>query len=119
MDTKNYDLKNVDGLILRGDNNKIIFTKQRTLLHDLDLLPYPAYELFPVKEVYFKNSAMMYSEEGMLATRRMDINGSLGCSLVCKFCYHLGITGDMKYEKNKSGEVENVSFDKEEIILEI
>ena len=113
LDTKNYDLKNVDGLILRGENDKIIFTKQRTLLHDLDLLPYPAYELFPVNEVYFKNSAMMYSEEGMLATRRMDINGSLGCSLVCKFCYHLGITGDMKYEKNKSGEVENVSFDKE------
>ena len=25
LDTKNYDLKNVDGLILRGDNNKIIF----------------------------------------------------------------------------------------------
>ena len=99
LDTKNYDLKNVDGLILRGDNNKIIFTKQRTLLHDLDLLPYPAYELFPVKEVYFKNSALMYSEEGMLATRRMDINGSIGCSLVCKFCYHLGITGDMKYKK--------------------
>ena len=50
----------------------------------------------------------------------MDINGSLGCSLVCKFCYHLGITGDMKYEKNKSGEVENVSFDNsKEIILEI
>ena len=41
------------------------------------------------------------------------LNGSLGCSLVCKFCYHLGITGDMRYEKNKSGEVENVSFDKE------
>jgi len=113
LDSKNYDLKNVDGLILRGENNKIIFTNQRKLLHNLDLLPYPAYELFPVEEVYFKNSAMMYSEEGMLATRRLDINGSLGCSLVCKFCYHLGIIGDMRYEKNKSGEVENVSFDKE------
>lgn len=110
FDTENFDLKNIKGLIVR-ENEKIIFTPQRELLHNLDLLPYPAYELFPVEEVYFKNSAMMYSKEGMLATRRMDLNGSLGCSLVCKFCYHLGIIGDMRYNKNDKGEVENVSFD--------
>ena len=84
LDSKNYDLKNVDGLILRGENNKIIFTNQRKLLHNLDLLPYPAYDLFPVEEVYFKNSALMYSEEGA-ATRRLDINGSLGCLWYANF----------------------------------
>ena len=88
LDTENPNLEKVKGLIIRKED-KIIFTPQRELLHNLDELPYPAYDLFPIKEIYFKNSAMMYSEEGMLATRRMDINGSLGCSLVCKFCYHL------------------------------
>ena len=112
LDTENPNLENVKGLILRK-NDKIIFTPQRELLHNLDELPYPAYDLFPIKEVYFKNSAMMYSEEGMLATRRMDINGSLGCSLVCKFCYHLGIIGDMRYEKDKNGEVDRIAFDEE------
>jgi len=47
----------------------------------------------------------------MMATRRLDINASLGCSLICKFCYHLGIAGDMRYEKAKNGKVTNVSFD--------
>ena len=112
IDSDSPNFENVKGLIVRDrKNDKLIFTPQRELLHNLDLLPYPAYDLFPVEEIYFKNSAMMYSEEGMLATRRMDINGSLGCSLVCKFCYHLGITGDMRYNKNKKGEVESVSFD--------
>ena len=53
----------------------------------------------------------MYSEEGMKATRRLDINASIGCSLVCKFCYHLGIAGDMKYKKDSKGKILNVEFD--------
>ncbi len=47
----------------------------------------------------------------MMARRRLDVNGSLGCSLVCKFCFHLGITGDMRYETGQDGVV-NVAFDK-------
>ena len=69
----------------------------------MDSLPYPAYDLSPLEEVYFKNSAMMYSEAGMRATRHLDINASIGCSLICRFCYHLGIAGDMRYQKDKNG----------------
>ena len=82
----------------------------------MDDLPYPAYDLFPLEEVYFKNSALMYSEEGMKATRRLDINASIGCSLICKFCYHLGIAGDMRYQKNQNGNVTSIEFDKPKII---
>ena len=46
-----------------------------------------------------------------MARRRLDVNGSLGCSLVCKFCFHLGIAGDMRYETGEDGVV-NVAFDK-------
>ena len=68
-------------------------SKQRALIQDLDSLPYPAWDLFPLEEVYFPNSEVLYSEEGMLASRRLDINASYGCSLICRFCYHLGISG--------------------------
>ena len=44
---------------------------KRDLIENLDELPFPAYDLFPLEEVYFKNSALMYSEEGMMATREI------------------------------------------------
>jgi len=112
LDKKKNNWEKVKGLIYRDkDSSEFTITPIRELLDDLDSLPCPAYELFPIEEIYFKNSQLMYSEEGMLATRRLDINASIGCSLICRFCYHLGIAGDMRYEKDKNGKVTNVVFD--------
>jgi radical SAM superfamily enzyme YgiQ (UPF0313 family) len=112
IDQKQNDWKKIDGTISRIGNNEYYISPQRKLIENLDDLPYPAYDLFPLEEVYFKNSALMYSEEGMRATRRLDINASIGCSLVCKFCYHLGIAGDMRYSKDQKGNVTTIDFDK-------
>lgn len=101
---------NINGVVYRRDDGRTVLSDARELLEDLDSLPYPAWDLFPLEEVYFKNSAALFSEEGMLASRRLDINASYGCSLVCKFCYHLGIAGDMRYETDADGAV-NVAFD--------
>jgi len=101
----------VNGTISRGPDGKLAMSPPRGLLHDLDNLPYPAWELFPLEEVYFPNSQVLFSEEGMLATRRLDINASYGCSLICRFCYHLGIAGDMRYVEDDKGEA-NVEFDR-------
>lgn len=98
------------GTISRGADGKLIMSGQRPLIHDLDSLPYPAWDLFPLEEVYFPNSALLYSEDAMTATRRLDINASYGCSLICRYCYHLGIAGDMRYETGADGET-TVAFD--------
>ncbi len=100
----------ISGVIYRTEDGQLEMTEQRGLLSDLDALPYPAYDLFPLEEVYFPNSQALFSEEGMTARRRLDINASYGCSLICKFCFHLGISGDMKYIKNEQGEPD-VLFD--------
>lgn len=101
----------VKGTISRGEGDRLVLAPQRELLHDLDTLPYPAWDLFPLEEVYFNNSEMMFSVEGMMAKRRLDINASYGCSMICRYCYHLGIAGDMRYEQGEDGEIE-VAFDK-------
>lgn len=106
IDEGGRDFSDINGTITRTANNALFLSPPRELIPDLDVLPYPAYHLFPLDEIYFPNSEMLFSEEGMMATRRLEINGSYGCSLVCKFCYHLGIAGDMRYEKNKEGIVE-------------
>ena len=83
----------------------------RPVIHDLDSLPHPAWDLFPLEEVYFKNSSALYSEDAYGCKRRIDINGSYGCSLVCRYCWHLGTTGDMRIEQNPAaGDSNDVVF---------
>jgi radical SAM superfamily enzyme YgiQ (UPF0313 family) len=103
VDAGRRDWHEILGTASRTTNGDIHLSPMRPLLQDLDSLPYPAWDLFPLEEVYFKNSQVLYSEEGMLATRRLDINASYGCSLVCKFCFHLGIAGDMRYAQDPDG----------------
>lgn len=111
LDSGNINWENVNGLIYRDAYDELKFSPARELIHDLDSLPYPAWDFFPLEEVYFPNSASLYSEEGMLASRRLDINASYGCSMICRYCYHLGIAGDMRYEEDERGETQ-VSFDR-------
>lgn len=110
VDAGVFTPERIDGLIYRTPDGRLQMTPERKLLEDIDSLPYPAYELFPLEEVYFKNSQVLFSEEGMMAGRRLDINASYGCSLICRFCFHLGISGDMKYVINDKGEPD-VQFD--------
>ena len=46
-----------------------------------------------------------HGEEALTAKRRLDVNGSFGCSLICRFCWHLGTAGDMQYVDNDDGDV--------------
>jgi len=111
IDQHACDWSQVNGIIYRTSNGGVVMTSERDLLHDIDTLPPPAWHLFPLEEVYFgANSQALFSEEGMLARRRLDINASYGCSLVCKFCFHLGLSGDMKYVVNDAGDTD-VLFD--------
>lgn len=98
VDEGDRDFRKTLGAVTRHGLNEA-----RPVIHDLDSLPWPAWELFPLEEVYFKNSQSLFSEEAYLAQRRIDINGSYGCSLICRYCWHLGTTGDMQIEKDASG----------------
>jgi anaerobic magnesium-protoporphyrin IX monomethyl ester cyclase len=73
------DLANIKGLG-RRENGKVILNSYRPLIQDLDSLPMPAYDLFPmdkyVSHTYWKN----YSETW----------NSRGCPAACTFCYEWG-----------------------------
>jgi anaerobic magnesium-protoporphyrin IX monomethyl ester cyclase len=96
------DWSAVQGVIWRDGASKCHLNPLRPLIHDLDSIPYPAWELFPL-DIYFKNSGIIMSEEAMQAKRRLDINVSYGCSLICRFCFHLGLTGEMEYVQGPDG----------------
>jgi radical SAM superfamily enzyme YgiQ (UPF0313 family) len=103
IDQKKYDFSRTLGVCYRDADGRPTLTNVRSNISNMDILPYPAWDLLPL-EIYFKNSSILFSEAGYLSKRRIDIMGSLGCGLICKFCWHLGTTGDMVIEKDEHGE---------------
>lgn len=103
IDKKDFDFTKTLGVCYRDKNKNPKLNAVRPNIRDLDDLPYPAWDLFPL-DIYFANSRLLYSEESFTSQRRIDINGSLGCSLVCRYCWHLGTIGDMVVEPNADGE---------------
>ncbi|MDO6426455.1 radical SAM protein [Thalassotalea sp. 1_MG-2023] len=103
IDNKDFNYSDVLGVIHRDLTGKSFLTNIRPNIKDLDTLPWPAWHLFPL-DIYFANSSNLFSEESFTSKRRMDINGSFGCGLTCKYCWHLGTTGDMLVEENDNGE---------------
>lgn len=108
IDKKDRDFSDVLGVIWRDQKGTVRLTPPRPLIPDIDVLPYPAWDMLPL-DIYFKNSALLYSEEAFSARRRMDINGSYGCPFICRFCFHLGLAGDLQYD-NPDDPSSDVSF---------
>jgi len=99
------DLEWADTLgVVRRKGERVVVNKERPNIENIDEIPWPAWDLFPLEEIYFKNSSSLFSEEAFSSQRRIDINGSYGCSLICKYCWHLGTTGDMLVGANSDGE---------------
>ncbi len=95
VDREDYDWSQVLGIIWREKSGNSYINPERPLLEDLDSLPYPAWEAFPLN-IYFRNSSILLSEEAMLAKRRLDIAASYGCPFGCRFCFHLGLSGELE-----------------------
>ena len=108
LDRGDRDFSKLKGLAFRGKHGECVLTPVAPTIPELDILPYPAWDLLPL-DIYFQNSQELYSEELYTSKRRIDVNGSLGCNLVCRYCWHLGTTGDMIIEKNADG-VDDVKF---------
>jgi len=103
------DFAKTQGVVYRDRDRKPRLNKERPVMPDLDVLPYPAWDLIHT-DLYFRNSSLLLSEEAMLAKRRLDIAASRGCSFACKFCYHLGVIGDLKTHYRPDGQLD-VGFD--------
>lgn len=104
IDAGDFDFSKTLGVAYRDAQGRGVLTGVRPNIPLIDELPWPAWDLFPLEEVYFKNSANLFSEEAFTSKRRIDVNGSFGCRMVCRYCWHLGTTGDMLIEKTEGGE---------------
>lgn len=88
------DLATVEGIWFRGQNGKICRNKDRMPIKDLDSIPFPAWDLFPM-EVYLKNPIGAPNRNKWVdgtvtggAVLSMNISGTRGCPYQCIYCYH-------------------------------
>jgi len=73
-------LDDIAGLAFMRDG-EVVRTNERALIADLDVLPYPAWDLFPMR-VYLENPIVGVGKD-------VDIISSRGCPFTCSYCYRI------------------------------
>jgi radical SAM superfamily enzyme YgiQ (UPF0313 family) len=80
----NSPLEMLRGIAYKQENH-IKINPPRPLIKNLDDLPFPAYDLFPM-DIYLRNVA----HASIIGKKReMSIISSRGCPYNCKYCYHI------------------------------
>lgn len=66
------------------ENGKCVITPRRSLIQDVDNIPYPAWDLFPIDHY-----AMLRLPNIKNSERCMPVLSGRGCTFNCNFCYRL------------------------------
>ncbi len=87
-------LSSVDGIWFKGEDGKIYSNKKREAVKDLNSIPAPAWDLFPM-DIYLKNpvgapNRNKWDDGAATETNvlSMNIQGTRGCPYKCTYCYH-------------------------------
>lgn len=102
------ELKDVNGIFYKG-NGLIVSTPPRERISDLDSLPFPSWDLFPM-DIYLRNSRMASSSHLSF----INVSTVRGCPYSCTFCsrqfdrkthtrFAKGIIDEVKELKKKYG----------------
>ena len=83
------DFDKINGLYINDNNPR--FTNPRSLISDLDTIPYPLYDLFEL-DIYFRYSSFPYSIEAFNSKKRASVVWERGCPRGCTFCSHNGMS---------------------------
>lgn len=76
------NLDNVKGICFKSVTGQVVRTSPRLYIHDLDSIPFPRYDLFPV-DIYFKNIGVDGAPPRIKAINTLT---SRGCPYLCGFC---------------------------------
>jgi radical SAM superfamily enzyme YgiQ (UPF0313 family) len=87
------DLKSVDGICYK-DDGEVIKTEDREPIKNVDDIPFPAYELFPM-DIYLKGTFQDFAIIRNAPKRHLSIITARGCPYRCTFC-HRNIGGKVR-----------------------
>lgn len=84
---KSGDLNKVDGICYKDKDGKIILTKKRDCIINIDAIPFPDLEGLGFEE-FLKNQSNAVGFQSIDYPRPYTILCSRGCPYQCTFCYH-------------------------------
>ena len=103
----NGSLKDIKGIAYR-EGDEVFINERRELIKDIDALPMPAYELFPIDSYKLRRAPRSTNKDFV-----MDMISGRGCPFNCNFCYRLdkgfrprsnqGIIDEMAFLKKTYG----------------
>lgn len=99
------DLSNVNGIAFKN-GEEVTITAPRYRIDDLDSIPFPAWDLFPM-EVYV--GKMATDKLDQLKGKGMIVTAGRGCPYRCTYCYHVfGYQSRMRSVENVLAEIEEL-----------
>jgi anaerobic magnesium-protoporphyrin IX monomethyl ester cyclase len=99
------DFEKVSGVVYR-ENGEIISKPNTNRIKELDLIPYPAWDLLPI-ENYLKEGLGTISAKGK---RIMPLVASRGCPYACKFCSNEVMWGKGYVMRNPQDIIDELKF---------
>ncbi|MBU2541481.1 MAG: B12-binding domain-containing radical SAM protein [Candidatus Omnitrophica bacterium] len=91
---KGNDLSNINGIWFKQRDGKIHRNNNRAVMDNLDTIPFPAWDLFPM-DIYLKNPVGAPNRNKWIdggsdkdSVLSMNLSGTRGCPYKCIYCYH-------------------------------
>lgn len=78
------DLNGVKGIAFFDKEGEFVMTEREAVIEDLDSIPFPAYDLFPIDHYALVRAPNIKNSE-----RCMPMLSSRGCPYRCNFCYRM------------------------------
>ena len=82
---KGRSLKDIPGIAYKNENGEVLINPLRERINNLDDLPFPAYDMFPM-EVYLKYPLILGTKNSTADRKYMVISRTRGCPWRCTFC---------------------------------
>lgn len=105
----NEDLSEVDGIGYRGPEGKVVLTKPREPIEDIDSLPWPDYEGLGL-DAFLEQTvpSTLYYYDLFDDPRPYPIIASRSCPYQCTFCYHP--LGDKYRQRSIPNVIDELAF---------
>jgi len=97
-----HKLPEINGIAYLKEN-KLITTKQRDLIQDLDSIPFPSWDLFPIEHY-----ASLSYPNSRKTDRTMSVLSTRGCIFKCTFCYRIFDNIRYRSPKNVVDEIQHL-----------